>query len=141
MRSPFSYKIITVFFLAMLTLPLLAQKKGSATIPHELNPSPTTVAWGHYWWETAPVLHIQSGDYVRFHTLITSTPERLEGAGLAPDQVEKELRDVQSVKDRGPGGHILTGPVYIEEAEPGDILEVKINSIELAIPYGYNAIG
>jgi acetamidase/formamidase len=141
MRSPFRYKIITAFFFAILTLPSQAQKKGSATNPHELNPSPTTVAWGHYWWETAPVLHIQSGDHVRFHTLITSTPERLEGAGLAPDQVEKELRDVQAVKDRGPGGHVLTGPVYIEEAEPGDILEVRINSIELAIPYGYNAIG
>jgi acetamidase/formamidase len=44
-------------------------------------------------------------------------------------------------KDRGPGGHILTGPIYIEEAEPGDVLEVRIISIDLAIPYGYNAIG
>jgi acetamidase/formamidase len=75
------------------------------------------------------------------HTLLTSTPERLEGAGLPPEQVEKELRDVQLVKDRGPGGHVLTGPIYIEEAEPGDVLEVRFHSIELAIPYGYNAIG
>ncbi len=36
---------------------------------------------------------------------------------------------------------LLTGPIYIEEAEQGDILEVKINAIDLAIPYGYNAIG
>jgi acetamidase/formamidase len=87
------------------------------------------------------VLRIQSGDYVNVHTLITSSPERLEGAGLPADQVEKELRDVQSVTDRGPGGHILTGPIYIEGAEPGDVLEVRILGIELAIPYGYNAIG
>jgi acetamidase/formamidase len=39
---------------------------------------------------------------------------------------------------RGPGGHILTGPVFVEGAEPGDALEVKILSIDLAIPYGYN---
>lgn len=119
----------------------LAQKKSTATDPHILNPSPTTVVWGNYWSETPPVLRIKSGDYVRVHTLITSNPERLEGAGLPPDQVEKELRDVQSIKDRGPGGHLLTGPIYIEEAEPGDVLEIKIQAIDLAIPYGYNAIG
>ena len=39
---------------------------------------------------------------------------------------------------RGPGGHILTGPVYVEGAEPGDALEVKILSIDLPIDYGYN---
>src|SRR6266567_9139941 len=39
---------------------------------------------------------------------------------------------------KGPGGHILTGPVFVEGAEPGDALEVKILSIDLAIPYGYN---
>lgn len=119
----------------------VAQKKGTATSPHELNPSATTVAWGNYWSETPPVLRIKSGEYVRVHTLLTSNPERLESAGLPPDQIEKELRDVQSVKDRGPGGHVLTGPIFIEEAEAGDVLEVKINSIDLAIPYGYNAIG
>jgi len=75
------------------------------------------------------------------HTLITSNPERLEAAGLSPDQVEKELRDVQTVTDKGPGGHVLTGPIYIEDAEPGDVLEVRFDSIRLAIPYGYNAIG
>jgi len=42
------------------------------------------------------------------------------------------------VKDRGPGGHILTGPVYVNGAEPGDALEVKVLSIDLPIAYGYN---
>ena len=37
------------------------------------------------------------------------------------------------------GGHILTGPIYVEGAEPGDTLEVRIQKIKLAIPYGYNA--
>lgn len=130
---------VLVFLLAALTTS--AQKKGTPGNPHVLNPTSTTVAWGHYWSETPPALKIKSGEVVRLHTLITSNPERLEGAGLPADEVEKELREVQSVKDRGPGGHILTGPIYIEEAEPGDILEVKILSIDLAIPYGYNAIG
>jgi acetamidase/formamidase len=40
---------------------------------------------------------------------------------------------------RGPGGHILTGPIAIEGAEPGDTLEVRIRKVDLAIPYAYNA--
>ena len=90
-----------------------------------MNPSPTTVAWGNYWSETKPVLHVKSGDFVKVHTLITSSPDRLEAAGIAPKDVEKELRDVQSMEDRGPGVHILTGPIYIEQAEPSDVLEIK----------------
>src|SRR6201996_6990045 len=131
---------LMAILLAFGLLPAFAQK-GAATDPYILNPTPTTVAWGYYWSEAAPVLKIHSGDYVTARTLITSSPDRLEAAGVAPDQVEKELRDVQSVKERGPGGHILTGPIYVEEAEPGDVLEVKFVAIDLAIPYGYNAIG
>ena len=136
-----AFRLSAFILLIIVSLSSTAQKKGSSSNPYELNPSPTTIAWGNYWSEMPPVLRIHDGDFVKVHTLITSSPERLEGAGLPADQVEKELRDVQAFKDRGPGGHILTGPIYIEEAEPGDILEVKINSIDLAIPYGYNAIG
>src|SRR5262249_966380 len=42
------------------------------------------------------------------------------------------------VTDRGPGGHILTGPVYVEGADSGDVLEGRILKIDFAIPYGYN---
>ena len=48
---------------------------------------------------------------------------------------------IDSVTDKGPGGHILTGPVYVDGAEPGDVLEVRIKQVELAIPYAYNAFG
>jgi len=133
--------IIAVVAIIATTVSSVAQKIGTESNPYIINPTPTTIAWGNYWSEMPPALHVHSGDFVKVHTLLTSNPERLEGAGLPADQIEKELRDVQSVKDRGPGGHILTGPIYIEEAEPGDVLEVHIQSIDLAIPYGYNAIG
>ena len=61
--------------------------------------------------------------------------------GIPPDQIEQELRNIQSVQNRGPGPHILTGPIFIEDAEPGDVLEVRIQSIQLPISYGYNLIG
>jgi acetamidase/formamidase len=51
-------------------------------------------------------------------------------------EVEQSLRDIyREVKDKGPGGHILTGPIAIDGAEPGDVLEVRIQSIKLAVPY------
>ncbi len=118
-----------------LALPLL----GQGAPPVVLKPSPTTVAWGYYDAATSPALRVKSGDTVEIHTLITSSPARLEGAGVPPRDVEPALREItEKVTNKGPGGHILTGPVYIEGAEPGDTLEVRILSIKLAIPYAYN---
>ena len=97
-------KAFTFLFFCVMSLSLAAQKTGTASNPFVLNPTPTTVVWGNYWSEAKPALRIQSGDYVKVRTVLTSNPERLEAAGIAPDQVEKELRDVQAVKDKGPFG-------------------------------------
>src|SRR6266567_6884313 len=89
-----------------------------------------------------PVLRVASGDTVDVETLITNRPDRLEAAGVAPSDVQQSLRDIVAlVTDRGPGGHILPGPVYVSGADSGDVLEVRILSIDLTIPYGYNGCG
>ena len=125
--------------LVLLATAAIAQAQPAPPAHHVLPATPKTVTWGRYDASTPPVLRIRSGDVVDVHTLITSTPARLEGAGLPPDQVEASLRDiVREVTDKGPGGHILTGPIFVEGAEPGDVLEVRILSIDLAIPYAYN---
>lgn len=108
----------------------------------DLPATPATVAWGHYQAGTKPALTIKSGDTLVIHTLLTNSPAGLEKAGVAPGDVEPALRavfDGVPAAERGPGGHILTGPVAIEGAEPGDTLEVQIDKVELAIPYAYNA--
>ncbi|HEY2462041.1 MAG TPA: acetamidase/formamidase family protein [Candidatus Acidoferrum sp.] len=116
------------------------QAKAQAT--YTLKATPKTVAWGYYDAKAAPVLRVKSGDTVEVETLITNSPKGLERAGVAPEQVQQSLRDItDQVKDKGPGGHILTGPIYVEGAEPGDVLEIKIVAIKLAIPYAYNAFG
>jgi acetamidase/formamidase len=106
---------------------------------HRLEATPSTVAYGYYWSEANPVLRIASGDILDVDTLLTSTPDRLEKAGVPAARIQPSLRAiVEHVKDRGPGGHILTGPVYVEGAEVGDALEVRVLSIDLPIDYGYN---
>src|SRR5712671_7587465 len=118
---------------------ILCAQQATTQVMYALKPTPKTVAWGYYDAKAAPVLRVKSGDTVEVQTLITNSPKRLEDAGLPPEQVEQSLRDItDQVKDKGPGGHILTGPVHIEGAEIGDVLEVKILSIDLAIDYGYN---
>jgi acetamidase/formamidase len=105
----------------------------------ELKATPKTIVWGYYSAAAKPVLSIHSGDRVRVET-VSGSPSRLEAAGAAPDQIPEALRAIyRDVTDRGPGGHILTGPIYIEEAEPGDVLEVRIQKIELTAPFAYNS--
>ncbi len=106
---------------------------------YKLKAGPKTVVWGYYSASAAPVLRVHSGDTVEMETLVTNSPARLEAAGVSPAEIEPALRAIYNeVTDKGPGGHILTGPVYIEGAEPGDTLEVRIKEIRLAIPYAYN---
>jgi len=120
----------------------LFSQQAHAQSTHTLKPTPKTVAWGYYDAKTLPVLRVKSGDTVEIQTLITSSPKRLEDAGVQPDQVEQSLRDItDQVKEKGPGAHILTGPVYVESAEVGNVLEVRILGAKLAIPYAYNAFG
>src|SRR5579871_2314306 len=145
-RHMSSMRIGLLLFTAWLATPLGAQAQASQTggqpsgSPYQLKPTPKTVAWGYYDAKTPPALRVRSGDTVEIQTLVTSSRERFEAAGLWPDRVEPAWREVyEQVKDHGPGPHMLTGPVYVEGAEPGDVLEVRIQKIQLAIPYAINA--
>src|ERR1043166_121434 len=106
---------------------------------YELKASPSTVAWGYYWSQAKPVLTIKSGDSVEIQTLTTSNPTSLANNGVKPEDIEQELKTIYAeLKEKGPGGHILTGPIYIDGAEPGDTLEVRIQKIRIATPYASN---
>ena len=108
---------------------------------HRLEATPSTVVYGYYWSDAKPALHIDSGDIIDVDTLLTNTPAGLAKAGVPDQKIQASLKAIveQVTGDRkGPGGHILTGPVYVEGAEPGDVLEVKILAILLPLDYGYN---
>ena len=108
---------------------------------HRLEATPSTVVYGYYWSDAKPVLHIDSGDIIDVDTLLTNTPAGLAKAGVPDQKIQASLKAIveEVTGDRkGPGGHILTGPVYVEGAEIGDVLEVKILAILLPLDYGYN---
>jgi acetamidase/formamidase len=104
---------------------------------HELTLTPEHVHWGYYDPSVKPVLRISSGDTVRVETMIARGVQRLRAAGVKEEEVPEALKVVErTVTERGPGAHPMTGPIWIEGAEPGDSLEVKIVSFEFLHPYG-----
>jgi acetamidase/formamidase len=105
--------------------------------------TPQTVAWGYYSGLAKPVLTVHSGDTVRMQTLSTcGPPERMVSGGVKPEEIPAYTAPIYTeVKDIGPGGHILTGPVAIEEAEPGDVLEVQILRVDIDVDFACNAFG
>jgi acetamidase/formamidase len=109
---------------------------------HTLMPTPQTVHIGHFSSTVKPVLTIDSGDIVTLETGANMAPAIVEASGVVPPTaVPQYLRDIyEQVKDRGPAGHILTGPIAVKGAVPGDVLEVRILDVQLAVDYGYNRI-
>ncbi len=135
------HRKLAAWILALWASTLSVGGQAPPARTYRLEATPSTVAYGYYWSEAKPALRIASGDIVDVDTLLTNSPAGLTRAGVPDDKIQASLKAVVSEvtgDKRGPGGHILTGPVYVEGAEPGDTLEVKILSIDLPIDYGYN---
>ena len=122
---------------------LLAAVAAGQSASNTLLATPSTVVWGYYSAKAKPVLTVHSGDTVRIQTLSTCGPnERLIEEGVAAANIPSYNADIyHEVKDKGPGGHILTGPVEIAEAEPGDVLEIQIQKIDIDVPWACNGFG
>ena len=111
---------------------------------------PETVAWGYMDAALPPVLHVRPGDVVTIDTLshqgmINGTdPATFFGSyGIPRSGVLQDAIDVYAAKQPEPGysAHVLTGPVHVEGAEPGDVLEVRVLDSQARVPYGVNKTG
>jgi acetamidase/formamidase len=102
---------------------------------HTLLATPTTVSVGYYSSFSQPALTIKSGETVKMQALASCSAND----GITPEQMPKYVAPIrEGVKDKGPGGHVLTGPVAVEGAEVGDVLEVEVLKIDLDVPYACN---
>ncbi len=124
--------------IAVLSVVLALDATAQSSPTLTLKATPKTVVVGYYDATTPPVLRIHSGEVVEIETT-TGSPGLWESLGVPADQIQQSNRDIdREVKERGPGVHILTGPIYIEDAEPGDVLQVEIQSVRLATNYALN---
>ena len=103
---------------------------------HELSASPENVHWGYYDHAREPVMTIASGDRLIART-VSANPKLLP---TDKSRIPKEIPAILSNVRKGPGPHILSGPVAVEGAQPGDVLEVAIEEINLSTDWGYNQI-
>ena len=104
---------------------------------HHLHASAKTCHWGFFEARLKPVLSVASGDEVTIDT-ISGGPE------VIPDRnrfhVPPEMSEVHAISDRMVPGHILTGPIAVDGAEPGDVLQIDILDIQLRQDWGWNLI-
>jgi len=104
---------------------------------HHVKAGPETCQWGYLDAAAKPVLRIKSGDSVTIDTVSGNA------AFLPPKDkfhVPQELLDIHRNVQPGPGPHILTGPVYVDGAKPGSVLEVKIDDVKCMTDWGLNTI-
>ena len=115
-----------------------------------LRSTPDTVLWGYIAANLPPALTIQPGHVVEIEALshqgLTTgkDPEKFfAGYGIPAGEVLADAKSVYAEVKRPKGAsvHILTGPIYVEGAEPGDTLEVRVLDIQFRVPYGVNNTG
>ncbi len=116
---------ILVAFALTLT-PSRAQRR------HIVPASPKTCQYGYLDSKLKPVLKVNSWDIVTIYT-VTGSPKM-----VSPERALPEHAEIMAKCEKGPGPHILTGPIYVNGAEPGDVLEVRILDIKIRTDWGFN---
>ncbi|MBD93263.1 MAG: acetamidase [Acidobacteria bacterium] len=119
---------------------------------HYVPSRPEMLSWGWFPLDKPPLLTIASGDTVRVDTLshAGSTQREhpatlLRDLGVAPEDILPDVIDFWASRDgrprEGRSGHVITGPIAIAGAEPGDVLEIQILELTTRAPFGINNTG
>jgi acetamidase/formamidase len=101
---------------------------------HVIDSSPETVHWGVFDPNLKPVVTVQSGDTVTFNCVSGGK----DVMPPPPYVIPPELLEIHAKCAPRAPGHILTGPVAIAGAEPGDTLEIRVKDIKVRTDWGYN---
>ncbi|MDB5809023.1 MAG: amidase [Betaproteobacteria bacterium] len=120
------------------------------TVDAHVPVTPQTVAWGHLSSGKQPVLRVRSGQTVSMDTLShqgvnngMDPREFFAAGGIAASEVLPDALEIYNKAEhpKNSGAHVLTGPIYVEEAQPGDMLEVRVRDLKFRVPYGVNNSG
>ena len=133
--------------------PGVTQAEGGPGAPfpadHFVPSTPGNLSWGWFPIDREPVLRVRAGETVRVDTLTHSgavqdeEPVAWLGAlGVPEEEIHQDVLDFWASREgrprEGRSGHVITGPVFIEGAEPGDMLEIEILAVETRAPWGVN---
>jgi acetamidase/formamidase len=123
--------------------------EGPVEADHFVPSRPETVSWGWFPIDKEPVLRMASGETVRIDALTHAGAVQSEepvayltGLGIPREEILQDMLDFWASREgrprEGRSGHVITGPIYVEGAEPGDMLEVQILALETRLPWGIN---
>lgn len=132
-----------------LMLGLLAPVQSAETAigqVHYVKSETGNVIWGELFKpDSTPILRVKSGDRITMETVSHEgilpdqgeTVAFLTSGGVAEQDILPDQMKIKAeVEKTGPGPHVITGPIYVEGAEPGDVLEIKTLDIQYRVPYG-----
>ncbi|MEL6582174.1 MAG: acetamidase/formamidase family protein [Cyanobacteria bacterium J06621_12] len=150
-RSPLptNYLLITlssiVFAYLIFAHPANSQS-AQVSNQHYVESTPEHVIWGELFTENyEPILEVESGDVVTIETISHEgilpdqgdtiaffTSAGIDEADILPDQLAVK----EQIERTAPGPHVITGPIFVKNAEPGDVLEIRTVGINYRVPYG-----
>ncbi len=107
---------------------------------HHLPATCETVHLGGFSSELPPALVVESGDRVQVETFSGFYVYEQAPIEFLPPAFLEICHHLPAERKVGPGPHLLTGPIYIQNADPGDVLEVYLEEITPSLPIGFNAI-
>ena len=153
-RRPVTVAAIALGMLGVVVYAAPAEVAGATQVPveHVVPSRPETLSWGWFPLDKAPVLTIASGETVRIDTLSHAgstqrdhPADSLAELGVERDEILADVIDFWESREgrprEGRSGHVITGPIAIEGAEPGDMLEVQVLELTPRVPYGINNTG
>ncbi len=103
---------------------------------HTLTATPATTSWGLFDAAIPPALTVAPGDTVVMECVCAGGPDALPPPALRL-AIPPALTAIHAARPPRASGHVVTGPVAIEGAEPGDALEIRIEAIELGAEWGF----
>jgi acetamidase/formamidase len=149
--SPFGAGSAALLLVASACAPPgdVADPQDVVEADHFVPSTPENLNWGWFPIDKEPVLTVESGETVRINTITHAGAtqdqepvEYLTGLGIPRDEILQDVLDFWASRDGrqrdGRSGHTITGPIYVDGAEPGDMLEVQILDIETRVPWGAN---
>jgi len=107
---------------------------------HTLLATCETVHLGGFSSQLPPALTVKSGDRVSVQTFTGFGVAKHAPPAFLPPAFQEICQNLPLDRQIGPGPHLLTGPIVVENAMPGDVLEVRLERIQPSLPVGFNAI-
>lgn len=122
---------------------------AGAEADHFVPSTPENLSWGWFPVDKEPVTRVRPGETVRINTLthVGATQDEepiayLTGLGIPPEEILDDVVAFWASREgrprEGRSGHVITGPVHVEGAEPGDALVIEILDVRTRVPWGVN---